>query len=206
MDLSQRSDLTQSVHRSSGSFELVLGAVIFGLIGLLIDRALGITPVLTIVFTVGGLTGAVVSVYVRYRSQMAELAGKFAGIVLVTIPDDRVDEFTASLEPLHGLLDVTVQRAADAPVEAAATRWSLELLGTDRPGIISDVTAVLAAHGVNIDALTTSSREAPMAGEMLFEAIADLDVPLDVDAHALRAALENIANELMVDIDLDATM
>jgi F0F1-type ATP synthase assembly protein I len=76
LDLSQRSDLTQSVHRSSGSFELVLGAVIFGLIGLLIDRALGITPVLTVVFTVGGLIGAVISVYTRYRNQMAELGAQ----------------------------------------------------------------------------------------------------------------------------------
>jgi F0F1-type ATP synthase assembly protein I len=76
LNLSQRSDLTQSVHRSSGSFELVLGAVIFGLVGLLIDSALGITPVLTIVFTVGGLTGAVISVYTRYRTQMAELGAQ----------------------------------------------------------------------------------------------------------------------------------
>lgn len=76
MDLSQRSDLTQSVHRSSGSFELVLGAVIFGLVGFGIDRALGITPVLTIVFAVAGFVGAVVSIYYRYREAMAELGAQ----------------------------------------------------------------------------------------------------------------------------------
>ena len=139
------------------------------------------------------------------RSQMAELAGKFAGIVLVTIPDDRVDDFTAALEPLHGLLDVTVQRAGEAvatpAVEAGTTRWTLELLGTDHPGIVSDISGVLADHGVNIEGFTSSTREAPMASGMLFEAVADLDVPAGTDVHALRAALEDLANELMVDID-----
>ena len=43
-----------------------------------------------------GLVNAVAEVVARHggnweRSQMAELAGKFAGIVLVTVPDDSVD-------------------------------------------------------------------------------------------------------------------
>ena len=73
MDLSQRSDLTQSVHRSSGSFELVLGAVLFGLVGLVVDKAFGIVPVFTVVFATAAFIGACVSIYYRYRQQMAEL-------------------------------------------------------------------------------------------------------------------------------------
>lgn len=138
------------------------------------------------------------------RSQMAELAGKFAGIVLVTIPGARVEEFTAALEPLHGLLDVTVHRVTEPAGDDDTVRWSLELLGTDRPGIVSDISTVLADHGVSIDTLTTGTREAPMASGMLFEAVADLDVPPGADIDALKRALEDLANELMVDIDLDA--
>jgi glycine cleavage system regulatory protein len=39
---------------------------------------------------------------------------------------------------------------------------------------------------------------------MLFEATAELDVPADADIGALRVALEALAHELMVDIDLGA--
>lgn len=74
MDLSQRSELSRSVHRSSGSFELVGGAVLFGLIGLFVDRSVGSTPWLTIVFTILGFAGAVVSVAARYRAQMLAAA------------------------------------------------------------------------------------------------------------------------------------
>lgn len=74
MTLSQRSDLTQGVHRSSGAYELVAGAVLFAVIGLYVDRLVGTTPVFTIVLTVVGLTAATVSIYYRYRYAMAEQA------------------------------------------------------------------------------------------------------------------------------------
>ncbi len=158
-----------------------------------------------------GLVNAIASAVTQHggnweRSEMAELAGKFAGIVLVTIPDDRVDEFTAALEPLHGLLDVTVQRAAGDVDAPDLQRLTLDLLGTDRPGIVSDITAVLAAHDVNIESLATATREAPMAGGLLFEATAELELPVGADVEALRVALEQLANELMVDIDLDSSL
>lgn len=70
MDLSQRSDLTQSVHRSSGSFELVLGALLFGLIGLLVDRSAGTLPWFTVAFAIAGFTGACISIYYRYCTSM----------------------------------------------------------------------------------------------------------------------------------------
>lgn len=140
------------------------------------------------------------------QSQMAELAGKFAGIVLVTVPDGQVDALVASLEPLQGLLDVTVQRALADDDHAPTIRLALELVGTDRPGIVSDITSVLTEHQVNIESLTTETKHAPMAGGVLFEAMAELEVPAGADLDALKRALEELANELMVDIDLDAAL
>ena len=81
MDLSQRGELTQSVHSSTGSFELVLGAVLFALIGLAIDRWLALTPVFTIAFAAFGFIGAAVSIYYRYRYAMAQEAARRTGSV-----------------------------------------------------------------------------------------------------------------------------
>jgi glycine cleavage system regulatory protein len=157
-----------------------------------------------------GLVNAVAEVVARHggnweRSQMAELAGKFAGIVLVTIPDDSVDPLVAALEPLHGMLDITAQAGAVEleVIAPGARRFALDLVGTDRPGIVREITDVLAAHSVNIDALRTETRDAPMSGGRLFEAVATLEVPATADIGALRVALEKLANELMVDITLD---
>lgn len=168
----------------------------------------------TLVLTVigddkAGLVNAVAQVVARHggnweRSQMAELAGKFAGIVLVTVPDARRDALVTDLEPLHGMLDITAQ-AGEEQLEvsaAGAETFTLDLIGGDRPGIVREITDVLAAHGVNIDSLRTETRDAPMSGGRLFEASARLEVPQGADIGALRVALERLANELMVDIDL----
>lgn len=140
------------------------------------------------------------------RSHMSHLAGKFAGIVQVTVPDGRVDALIGALQPLEqdGLLDITVSRADDAAGADPARIVALHLVGQDRQGIIHDMSHALAELGVSIDQLETATANAPMAGGMLFEAHATLHVPLDLDDDLLRSTLEELANELMVDIDLEA--
>jgi glycine cleavage system regulatory protein len=168
----------------------------------------------TLVLTVigddrSGLVNAVAEVVAKHggnweQSQMAELAGKFAGIVLITVPDASADDLIAALQPLTGMLDITAQ-VADAEVAAPEPqRFVLDLVGADRPGIVRQITEVLAAHGVNIDRLRTEARDAPMSGGRLFEAHAQLEMSATTDLGALRVALERLADELMVDIELDA--
>jgi glycine cleavage system regulatory protein len=155
-----------------------------------------------------GLVNAVADVVARHggnweRSQMAELGGKFAGIVLVTAPDAAADGLVASLEPLHGLLDVTAQIAPGGGDASTGERLvSLDLVGGDRPGIVSEISRVLTDLGVSIDTLTTEVRDAPMAGGRLFEAHAVLAVPAAVDDEHLQDRLEALANEMMVDLAL----
>jgi glycine cleavage system regulatory protein len=138
------------------------------------------------------------------RSQMARLAGKFAGIVEVSVASSSVDALTADLEALsdHGL-SVQVERTENEPEAApAGTPFTLDLIGADRPGIVADISALLAGAGVSIEELTTEVREAPMAGGLLFEAHATLAAPAGADEAALRSSLEQLADELMVDLTL----
>ena len=138
-------------------------------------------------------------------SRMAELAGKFAGIVLVTVPDEQADALVAALSTLRdrGLLDVHAEPGSEhQPAGASAV---LQLVGSDRPGIVRDISAVLASAGVSIDELSTSTQEAPMAGGTLFEARAVLSLPEGLALEQVQAALETVADELMVDLDLTPT-
>jgi glycine cleavage system regulatory protein len=136
------------------------------------------------------------------RSQLSHLGGKFAGIVLVSVPAQELDALVADLMALgdHGL-HVVVERT-DEPEEVESVRFSLELLGADHPGIVAEISAALADRGVSIEELTTDVREAPMAGGTIFEARAVLVAPPDVSADELRPMLEALAHELMVEIEL----
>lgn len=136
------------------------------------------------------------------RSQMSRLAGKFAGIVLVAVADERFEALAADLAGLEAQgLHVTLERT-DEPAPRSSLLLHLDLLGADHPGIVAEVSAALAARDVSIEELTTDVRDAPMAGGTLFEAHAVLTAPTGTSADALRAALESLADELMVEIRL----
>ena len=136
-------------------------------------------------------------------SQMSRLAGKFAGIALLTVADRRFDALAADLEKLSAAegLQITLERTAE-PVERESQRLHLELLGDDHPGIVAEMSALLAAHRVSIEELSTNVREAPMAGGMLFEAKAVLNAPSSTSTDSLRSMLEGLAHELMVEVRL----
>ena len=77
------------------------------------------------------------------------------------------------------------------------------MVGADRPGIVAEISALLSARQISIEVFESTVRHAPMAGGMLFEAHAVLAAPASTDEAELRAALEAVADELMVDVALD---
>lgn len=137
-------------------------------------------------------------------SRMAHLAGKFAGIVLVTVPDGNVEELIADLEPLEkqGLLDITAELSPPV-APSAGTSLTLELVGLDQPGIVRQVSDALAERNVNIEELETETVEAPMDGGTLFRAKASLVLPQSASVNDLTDVLEELAAQLMVDIEID---
>ena len=138
------------------------------------------------------------------ESRMARLAGKFAGILRASVPETQVDALTHALRGLesHGLRILLEWSATDELLQH--DRWlTLDLVGTDRPGIIRAISRALAGRGINIDALHTEYTSAPMSGEMLFKATAQLRVPSQVTIAELQDDLEQLAHDLMVDITLE---
>ncbi len=135
------------------------------------------------------------------RSELAELAGAFAGIVLVSVPDDRQAAFTDALQSLDGMLRVTAH-GGGSTAETVAGERALEVtvLGNDRAGIVRDVTAAIARHALSIDTFRSRTLEAPMAGGTLFEAVVVFRVPQDADAGTVTTALEQLAGEIQVDL------
>lgn len=138
------------------------------------------------------------------QGQMAELAGKFAGVVVVTVPAEQADDLAGALQGLDGLLEVSAHPGTEAAQAEAAQheRLTIDLIGNDHAGIVHDVSSVLARSGLSIETMSTESREAPMAGGILFEAHVVVRVPPSVDLGEVRQGLERLATELLVDINV----
>lgn len=139
------------------------------------------------------------------ESRMARLAGHFAGVVQVQLPEERAEGLGSALPGLAARgLTVTVVDS-DWSLAGIDDRESfrLELVGQDRPGIVREISSALAALGVSVQDLRTVVESAPMSGERLFRAEAELAPPSDVALERISAALERIADDMMVDVHLE---
>lgn len=65
--------LAEQFHRSTGSYELALSPVIFGLFGLYLDKRFGTVPWIMISFILFGIVGAALSARYRYRYEIDRL-------------------------------------------------------------------------------------------------------------------------------------
>jgi glycine cleavage system regulatory protein len=137
------------------------------------------------------------------ESRMARLAGRFAGILHINVAPTHADALASDLRAMsRDGLTVVVEHSG-SPAEGTSRTVRLELVGNDHPGIVREISRVLAQHRVNIEELDTSVSGAPMSGEQLFRARAQLRLPVGVTMEWLRERLEALAGELMVDVTLD---
>jgi glycine cleavage system regulatory protein len=137
------------------------------------------------------------------ESRMAHLAGKFAGILRVEVDPANAARLARALTELErDGLRVVIEESAPEAARARPRILELDVVGTDKPGIVREISRVLSSLGVNIEELTTDRVAAPMSGAPLFRATARITVPEHVDPGALRRGIEAVAGDLMVEAKL----
>lgn len=152
-----------------------------------------------------GLVEAVAQVVAEHggnwlESRMCRLGGEFAGIVRVAVPKAQQPALEAALGKLTGLT-IVVRTDEAAPSAGPAVLVSLEVVGQDRPGIVREITRALSAQGINVEELETDCSSAPMSGEPLFQAKAEISVPANVALDQLRQTLETALSGLTVELE-----
>ena len=149
------------------------------------------------------LAAAVVSAGGNWlESHLSRLGGLYVGSVLIELEAGGVDGLRSAVRTVdaHGL-EVRIAPAIDEPGGAGET-LDFGLVGQDRPGIVSQVTAVLSGLGANIETFETWITAEPHSGMPLFHMDARLRLPPERQAAEVQAALEDISAEIMIDISL----
>ncbi|WP_193165277.1 glycine cleavage system protein R [Microbulbifer hainanensis] len=136
-------------------------------------------------------------------SRMAHFAGKFAGILRVSVPSDACQGLRDALAALAGEGYKLQIEEALAVAGGAMQTLQLKLVGNDRPGIVREIARALAARHINMEQLDTGYDSTPWSGEPLFTATCTIRVAEDMDLDGLRDELDEIADELGVEIDCE---
>jgi glycine cleavage system transcriptional repressor len=133
-------------------------------------------------------------------TQMAVLRGYAAMMLVVRAPEPLAAEmlqsalaaatdpfgFTISVQPIDEVVPEDV--ATDQPT----SRWSVSVRGADRPGIVFEVTRLLALTGINIVNLHTRLRGRDYTLSM------DVTAPAETDGEQVAAELDRLAARLGV--------
>ena len=138
-------------------------------------------------------------------TSMSILRGHFAMTLVVATEGGAtgVEEALAGVSRELSLLVGVREIGDDVETRPAAKPYVVSVYGADRPGIVARVTALLAAHGVNVTDLTTRLQGAP--GAETYVMLIEVDVPEAVEEATLMSALGATAEELGVEATLHAS-
>jgi glycine cleavage system regulatory protein len=119
------------------------------------------------------------------------------------VPDGRAEALRNALLSLEGGgLRIMVESRAGAQAPRDYDHIRLEVFGQDHLGIVRDITRVLSEQAVNITEMDTERSMGAMSAEAVFRLHADIELPDTLTTGELRDALEVLAGDLMVEVEL----
>lgn len=137
-------------------------------------------------------------------SRMMNLRGQFALIVLVEGTPEVLEGLKSRLRESGTKLGLTFDFSAAPKAESGkGVPFRLKTYSMDQPGIVHKVTTFLREQSINIEELETSLESAAFMGTPVFTMEILMLVPSAASVKALRRALEELADTLNCDIDLD---
>lgn len=138
------------------------------------------------------------------ESQLAQLAGKFAGVIRISLPDEFVSPLDLALTNLsHDNIHVQVNELNTHPRQALKRKANFSAAGPDRQGIVLEITQAFTLHNINVEQLNTKCSSMPYSGEPFFEAEGLLSLPDDTLLADLIEQLDSIADQLGIDLSLE---
>lgn len=138
------------------------------------------------------------------ESRLSQLGGKFAGLVLVSLPEENAQALEKELRALEpGGFSVGVTLSGELAPPASGSSILLSVIGPDRPGIVREISRVLAHHQINVTELDSAVKPAPMSAEPIFSARINAWIPDSTDLEGLRNTLDDIADDMTLEIDLE---
>lgn len=138
------------------------------------------------------------------ESHMTHLAGKFAGLLTVSLPTENSALLENALQALSSKgIQTLFQAANESGSPQAPHNYKFVLVGPDRAGIVREMSQAFLAHHINLAEFNSRFTSMPYSGDPLFEAKGILQVPESVDINDLEDQLDEIRNALAVDITLE---
>ena len=137
-------------------------------------------------------------------SRMVNLRGHFALLSLVEGSPEVLESLKRRLREAGSALGLTFEfSAAPRTDPRKGVPFRLKTYSMDQPGIVHKITTFLRERNINIEELETTLESAPFMGTPVFTMEIVMLVPSTASVKALRRSLEELADTLNCDVDID---
>lgn len=141
-------------------------------------------------------------------STMTQLRGDFAVMMVISAPPEITPEqVEKNFDRIHREMGLSVEvrpfveSKKKNALSAHHNRCILSLSGGDRPGIVYEVSKLLAEREINISDIKT--RVLSDSSGDTYIMVLEIELPREVKFSALKVEISGLAEELKVDITLD---
>jgi glycine cleavage system transcriptional repressor len=134
------------------------------------------------------------------------LQGEFSGIFIASGPDHCDPQtmckvLASATEALNMHFHVRLMQPAPRQWTCSSCEsFVITTRGPDRKGLVAEITAVLAAHNVNVTQLRAIFRGGDEPGRNIM--IYEVDIPSDIDQGALKQALKEKGKKLNLEVNI----
>lgn len=138
-----------------------------------------------------------------HESRLSQLGGKFAGLILVSLPVDGGPSLEADLNGLASSgLSVRVTATGEKVAPTPGREITLTVIGPDRKGIVREISRALAQREINVLEMDSQVDSAPMSAELIFSARIEAWIPEATNVDDLWVSLDEIANQMTLEVEL----
>ncbi|MGH9553525.1 MAG: glycine cleavage system protein R [Terriglobales bacterium] len=142
------------------------------------------------------------------ESRMALLGGEFAAIILISVPEEQIDQLKsglASLKSLNIVASTKETQKLHPDRFKGYIAYELKIDGADHEGIVHTVSSYLHDRSANIQSMESEIVHAPETGTPLFCMKAIVLVPPSLSLNELRKSLTALGDKESVEIEVRET-
>lgn len=132
--------------------------------------------------------------------RMARLGGEFTALVMVSGSWDTIAKIEDMLPRLEKELGVGIQcRRTQQQQPAPGMPYAIDVVCSDRAGVVHDISRFMSEHGMEIQDLYTTTYLPVQSGTVMFSLHMTVNVPVDASISALRGEFLDFCDRLNLD-------
>ena len=132
--------------------------------------------------------------------RISRLGNEFAALMMISGSWDTIAKIEDMLPRLEKELVINIQcQRTQERRPGIGMPYAIDVVCSDRPGVVHDITRFMAEHGMDIQDLYTTTYQPAQSGTTMFSLHMTVSIPVETSISALRGEFLDFCDRLNLD-------